>query len=100
MELLTFVTVNGTLKLENRNWKFGLHAFCIVNERIQFWAGFLTIALSAVACDSNNSFLLLILLIKITPPYLITPLPVCKHPTHKLVSLLPNFSFPTANFKP
>jgi len=50
MELLTFVTVNGTLKLENRNWKFGLHAFCIVNERIQFWAGFLTIALSSVVC--------------------------------------------------
>ncbi len=24
------VTVHGTLKLENRNWKFGLHAFVLL----------------------------------------------------------------------
>jgi hypothetical protein len=26
---LPFVSVPGTLKLENRNWKFGLHAFVL-----------------------------------------------------------------------
>jgi hypothetical protein len=26
-EYLNMVSVHGTLKLENRNWKFGLHAF-------------------------------------------------------------------------
>ena len=33
-------------------------------------------------------------------PYLITLLPVCRHPTRKLVSSLPNFYFPISSFKP
>ncbi len=39
-----------------------------------------TIALYSAAFDSDKIFLL-------------TLLPVCKHPTHKLVSSLPNFKF-------
>jgi len=35
-----------------------------------------------------------------TRPYPITLLPVCKHPTRKLVSSQPNFYFPISNFKP
>jgi hypothetical protein len=29
------VTVHGTVKLENRNWKFGLHAFVLRNLQTQ-----------------------------------------------------------------
>ena len=35
-----------------------------------------------------------------TRSYLITLPPVCKHPTRKLVSPLPNFYFPISSFKP
>ena len=58
------VSVHGTIKLENRNWKFGLHAFtrpkrlrcaCTVDERyFNFGQSFLTIVLYSVAFDSDR----------------------------------------------
>jgi len=33
---LEIVTVHGTLKLENRNWKFGLYAFVLLMSVFNF----------------------------------------------------------------
>ena len=38
------VSVHGTLKLENRNWKFGLHAFVLLMNAFNFGPSFSTIA--------------------------------------------------------
>ena len=40
------VSVHRTLKLENRNWKFGLHAFVLLMNAFNFGPSFSTIALN------------------------------------------------------
>ncbi len=53
------VSVHGTLKLENRNWKFGLHAFVLLMNAFNFGPSFSIIALYSVAFDSDKTFLLI-----------------------------------------
>jgi len=53
------LTVHGTLKLENRNWKFGLHAFVVLMNAFNWRPSFSTIALYSVAFDSDKTFLLM-----------------------------------------
>jgi len=36
-QLKNLVSVHGTLKLENRNWKFGFHAFVLLMNAFNFW---------------------------------------------------------------
>jgi len=36
------LTVHGTLKLENRNWKFGFHAFVLLMTMFNFGLSFST----------------------------------------------------------
>jgi hypothetical protein len=131
-EVRILVTVHGTLKLENRNWKFGLHAFVRLMNAFNWGPSFSTIALYSVTFDSDKTFscqredtdhtlpLYLqrccrMIVLSDNPwcsepfcstyqsrarPYLITLLPVCRHPTPKLVASLPNFYFPISSFKP
>ncbi len=67
---------------EIRNWKFGLHAFVPLMNAFND----LVSSNEPLECRAR--------------PNLITLLPVCKHPTRKLVSSLPNFYFPISSFKP
>ena len=53
------VSVHGTLKLENKNWKFGLHAFVLLMNAFNFGPSLSTIALYSVAFDSDKTFLLM-----------------------------------------
>lgn len=53
------VSVHGTLKLENRNWKFGLHTFVLFMNAFNFGPSLSTIALYSVAFDSDKTFLLM-----------------------------------------
>jgi len=45
------VTVHGTVKFENRNWKFGLHAFVLLINAFNFGPSFSTIAFYSVVPD-------------------------------------------------
>ena len=56
--VIYIVSVHGTLKLENRNWKFGLHAFVLLMNAFNFGPSFSTIALYSIAFDSDKPFLL------------------------------------------
>jgi len=49
------VSFHGTLKLENRNWKFGLHAFILLMNAFNFRPSFSIIALYSVAFDTLYS---------------------------------------------
>jgi len=99
-------------RVEIGNWKFGLHAFVLLMNVFNLGPSFSTIALYSVAFDSDKTFLLMNfrnhdLVSSSEPfyftyqsrarPYLITLLPVCRHPTRKLVSSLPNFKFQAVN---
>ena len=77
------MSVHGTSKLENKNWKFSLHAFVLLMTAFDFEPGFSIIALYSVAFDSDKTFLLI------------------SFRNHDLVSLnLSNFYFPISSFKP
>ena len=64
------VTVHGTLKLENRNWKFGLHTFVLLMNAFNFRSGFSTIALYSVVFDPDKAFLLIVPLVKVMPDHI------------------------------
>jgi len=87
MVIKSNVSVHGTLKLENRNWKFGLHAFVLLMNAFNFGPSFLTIVLYSVSFDSDNTFPL-------------TLLPICNHTDRKFVSSFSNFYFLISSFKP
>ena len=53
------VPVHETLKLENRNWKFGLHAFVLLMNAFNLGPSLSTIVLYSVAFDSDKTFLLM-----------------------------------------
>ncbi|OEU53854.1 MAG: hypothetical protein BA868_02960 [Desulfobacterales bacterium C00003106] len=53
------IRVHGTLKLENRNWKFGLHAFVLLMNAFNFGPSLSTIVLYPLAFDSDKTFLLM-----------------------------------------
>jgi hypothetical protein len=53
-ELKYIVSVHRTLKLEIRNWKFGLHAFILLMNVFNFGPSFLTIALIFAAMLSDD----------------------------------------------
>ncbi len=36
IDIIEILSVHGTLKLENRNWKFGLYAFVILMNTVNF----------------------------------------------------------------
>ena len=74
------VSVHGTLKLEIGNWKFGFHAFVLFRMIVLSDSP----QCSEPFCSTYQSHV---------RPYLITLLPVCKHPTRKLASSFPNFQF-------
>jgi hypothetical protein len=40
------VSIHRTLKLENRNWKFGLHVFVLLMNAVNLGPSFSTIALN------------------------------------------------------
>jgi hypothetical protein len=43
---MDLVSVHGTLKLENRNWKFGVHAFVLLMNAFNFGPSSSTITLN------------------------------------------------------
>ena len=81
LELKILVTVHETLKLENRNWKFGFYAFVLLINVFNFGPRFSTIALYSVTFDLDKTFLL----------------PVCRQPIRKLAS---SPQFLISSFKP
>jgi len=65
------------LKLENRNWKFGLHASVLLMNAFNWGPSFSTIAFYSVIFDSDKIFLLMsfrnhdfVPLIKVVPDHI------------------------------
>jgi hypothetical protein len=49
-------SVHETLKLENRNWKFGFYAFVLLINAFNFVPSFSTIALYSVTFNLDKTF--------------------------------------------